>query len=50
MSKVKKLIAADDAVKSAFGADKGLTQGRAEKLKKYVDAAKAKALEKAAAS
>lgn len=40
VDKVKKMVAADAAVKSAFGADRGLTQATVEKLEKYVESAK----------
>ncbi|MNJ78967.1 hypothetical protein D3C77_768520 [compost metagenome] len=35
--KVKKMVAADDAVKSAFGPDKGLTQATASAMKKSLE-------------
>lgn len=35
--KVRKMLAADDAVKSAFGPDKGLTQATASAMKKFLE-------------
>ncbi|MNJ59392.1 hypothetical protein D3C77_550740 [compost metagenome] len=35
--KIERMIAADDAVKSAFGADKGLTQATASAMKEAVE-------------
>lgn len=38
-AKIKKMVAADDAVKIAFGADKGFTQSAADSLKKSISSA-----------
>lgn len=35
-AKIARMVAADDAVKAAFGADKGLTQATADSLKKSI--------------
>lgn len=44
---MREMVAADAAVKSAFGANRGLAQASVEKLKKYIESAKPETPDKA---